>query len=1165
MIRFSAFLGLFIYAFFAVSAFANPTLTPVTLQLKWQHQFQFAGYYAAIEKGFYRDVGIDVSLLEAKPGVDSTQTVLQGGAEFGVGTSELVLNYSNGDPVLVLGVVMQHSPLALAALKSEQTFNIHQLSKYPMMIEPNSLELLAYLKHEGIDKSKIKMVTHSHQTQDLIDGKVKSMSVYTTDEPFDFVSKKIAFQLYRPIMGGIDFYGDNLFTTTGFYQRNPQLVKDFKEASFKGWQYAMQHPEEIVELIIQRYSQRKTRQHLLYEAEKMKELMVPDLVEIGHSSASRWSHIAQTYQEIGVVSKPLNINGMLYEEQIETQFNELQQQFYGLIALTALIALLFVVFFRQYQVSNLRRKQFENLFINAPVSLIELDDTGRVKNWNHWAEKTFEYLPEEILEQNVYDKIVSPDISEKVEQTVLSAQGANNLTFSENLNVTKSGKEIVCQWVNMPFQTTHNNEMRVICMARDITEQKKLTENLAKSEANFRALFESNKTVELILDAENGHIIAANQAAVDFYGYPKERLKQLNISDINVLSSTEIATEMQADQSEKLTRFDFRHKLASGEVRDVQVFSGPVVFDEKDCLYSIIHDVTEQKTVENRLKLLSEVFENAHDGIIVCNENNQIIEVNEIFTQITGYSKHEALGKNPSFLASERQDQLFYQQMWDAIKTQGHWSGELWNRKKSGEIYVVKSNISTIKNDHNEISYYISAFSDISDLKEHQQQLETLAHYDPLTKLPNRTLLADRLSAAIHHADRHQASLAVCFLDLDNFKPFNDNYGHEVGDQLLVTLSKQLKNVLRAEDTIARLGGDEFIILLNNVRDSNAVHIMANKILEQIALVPVNTQDAKPLTGSLGITLYPEDASDADTLIRHADQAMYQAKVRGRNRYQLFNMREDTEAYKKHKVISDIQKAMINEELVLYYQPKVDLQSGKLSGFEALIRWIQGDKVIMPDAFLPYIQQDETEVLLDEYVLNHAVAQLLTCHQASKFYQISINISAQSLASEHFYNRIKQHLKYNPTLDPKYLQVEILENSALDQSTNSTEMLNKIKQLGVEVAIDDFGTGYSSLGYLKNLPANLLKIDRSFISDMSGDENDDAIVEGIIQLANVFSLKTLAEGVETQAMAHKLKAMGCDYIQGYWISKPLPLAELQQFMQQHDHQACLQAIKAAAE
>ena len=459
---------------------ANSDLTPVKLQLKWQHQFQFAGYYAAIEQGFYQQAGLDVTLIEPQIGTDPIQTVLNGQADFGVGTSEILLHYHQGAPLVVLAAIMQHSPLALAALSQHGVTNIHQLAAAPMMVEPNSLELLGYLKKEGVDIRQLQLVEHNFVVDDLLSGQVKSQSVYITDEPYLFAQKGLAMQYFQPIMAGIDFYGDNLFTSKTLLKQNPDLVEAFRQASLKGWAYAMDHPQQIVELIYSHYSQRKTRENLLFEAEKMRELMRPDLVELGYMNPGRWQHIAQVYAEMGLLPPQIELDGLLYQTP-DIAYQKLKRQFYYAGLLILFIAALAALFYRQYHLANVSKKRFQALFLNAPISLIEIEPQGKILHWNRQAERTFNYPAQEAIGQNVFDLLVDQADIPAIKAVVTQAYEQNKITQSENDNHCKNGETLLCQWTNMPFNSDLKQNKRILCMARDITQEKHMADQLYRA------------------------------------------------------------------------------------------------------------------------------------------------------------------------------------------------------------------------------------------------------------------------------------------------------------------------------------------------------------------------------------------------------------------------------------------------------------------------------------------------------------------------------------------------------------------------------------------------------------------------------------------------------------------------------------------------------------
>jgi diguanylate cyclase (GGDEF)-like protein/PAS domain S-box-containing protein len=434
--------------------------------------------------------------------------------------------------------------------------------------------------------------------------------------------------------------------------------------------------------------------------------------------------------------------------------------------------------------------------------------------------------------------------------------------------------------------------------------------------------------------------------------------------------------------------------------------------------------------------------------------------------------------------------------------------------------------------------------TDITRLMAQQQQLERIAHYDLLTNLPNRVVLADRLQHAMTQCKRRGRSLAVAYLDLDGFKEVNDRHGHSVGDELLVTLAQRMKTALREGDTLARIGGDEFVAVLVDLEQLQDSTPMLVRLL-QSASTPVSLDGVTlQVSASIGVTLYPKDASDADHLLRHADQAMYQAKQAGRNRYQMFDVHQNVEQRSLHENVARIRHALLQQEFVLYYQPKINMRSGAVIGVEALVRWQHPEHgLLLPAAFLPSIENHPVSVELGDWVLNTALTQMSTWHAAGEDVGISVNVGALQLQQGNFVVRLAAVLAAHPELKHRLLELEVLETSALENIAQVSEIMQACHALGVSFALDDFGTGYSSLTYLKHLPADLLKIDQSFVSGMLDDADDRAIVEAVIGLVRAFKRKVIAEGVETAAHGELLLALGCDLAQGFGIAHPMPAAE----------------------
>jgi diguanylate cyclase (GGDEF)-like protein/PAS domain S-box-containing protein len=559
-------------------------------------------------------------------------------------------------------------------------------------------------------------------------------------------------------------------------------------------------------------------------------------------------------------------------------------------------------------------------------------------------------------------------------------------------------------------------------------------------------------------------------------------------------------------------------------------------------IVGMYEDITEHKRAEENLHLAASVFGHAREAIMITSASGEIVDANEAFTRITGYARDEVLGKNPRIMSSGRQKRDFYATLWTDLATQGHWVGEVWNRRKNGEVFAVMQTISAVRDTQGALQHYVSLFSDITALKEHQHQLEHIAHFDALTNLPNRSLLADRLQQGMAQTQRRGKLLAVAYLDLDGFKAINDNYGHDAGDHLLITLASRMKQALREGDTLARMGGDEFVAVLVDLPDVTASEPLLTRLLAAAAQPVQLGHHTLQVSASLGVTFCPQtDDVDADQMLRQADQAMYQAKLSGKNRYHVFDAAQDRSVRGHHESLESIRVGLANNEFVLHYQPKVNMRTGKVIGAEALIRWKHPERgLLAPAVFLPVIEEHFLAVDLGEWVIETALTQIEQWHALGLDLPVSVNVGAHQLQQTNFVHRLQALLAAHPQVKPSCLELELLETSALQDIENISSIIKTCHHMGVNFALDDFGTGYSSLTYLKRLPATLLKIDQSFVRDMLDDPEDLAILEGVIGLASAFSREVIAEGVETLAHGSMLLQLGCEQAQGYGIARPMP-------------------------
>ncbi len=556
-------------------------------------------------------------------------------------------------------------------------------------------------------------------------------------------------------------------------------------------------------------------------------------------------------------------------------------------------------------------------------------------------------------------------------------------------------------------------------------------------------------------------------------------------------------------------------------------------------------DITQAREAEASLQLAASVFTHAREGIVISDANATIIDVNAAFTQITGYTRDEVIGRKPGLLNSGMQTADFYADMWQILLEKGHWYGELWNRRKNGEIYPEMMNISAVFDQAGRARHYVSLSTDITQLKNHQKQLEYIAHYDVLTNLPNRLLFAEHLHQAMAQMLRRDMQLAVVYIDLDGFKSINDKHGHDVGDELLIELAQRMRAVLREGDIMARLGGDEFAAVLVDLHTVADCQPVLSRLLHA-ASDPVEIDDTVlHVSASIGYTLYPKDNSDADLLLRHADQAMYSAKQMGKNCSCLFDVAQEAIVQAQREATEQVRQALDRGEFVLFYQPWVNMRTGETVGAEALIRWQHPKRGLLPPGeFLPAIENRPLEIMIGEWVIQTAVSQIQQWNLAGLDIRVSVNIASRQLQHADLVSGLRQSLATLPDPLASRLDLEVIETHLVDDLARTREIMNACRELGVSFVLDDFGTGYSSLNYLKRLPADVLKIDQSFVRKMPSDPEELLAVEGMLGLAKTFRRKTVAEGVETTEQGELLLLMGCDYAQGYGIARPMPAREL---------------------
>lgn len=700
-----------------------------------------------------------------------------------------------------------------------------------------------------------------------------------------------------------------------------------------------------------------------------------------------------------------------------------------------------------------------------------------------------------------------------------------------------------------------NNHPTLVVVIRDISELKTVQEQLRLSEQKFSRAFHASPDGLLISRLSDGLLLDINDGFTAITGYQRDQAVQHSTLELGLWRNKSDRQRMLDELVRRGRVRDMRTDIviANGEIRQVELSCEAVTIEDQPCVLTIARDVSERLSMEASLRQAATVFENTTEGVMITDAEGTVLAVNSAFSHITGYSAAEVVGQPALLLAKQAEDPDLPEQIEQALNSHGHWQGEAWSQRKNGELYASWANVSQVLNDEGQLSQVVMVFSDITPLKHTQARLDHQAHHDPLTGLPNRTLfearLREALAAQARGLDTHPG--ALLFVDLDRFKQINDSLGHHIGDILLKSVSERLCSVLREIDTVARHGGDEFIVLLPHLHQEQDAGSIADKLLAVFRNAFIAEDHEFFVSASIGISLFPRDGNDVNSLIKHADAAMYRAKNLGRNRYAFYTSELTADAHQRMALENELRHALERDEFTLVYQPKLNLKNGQLDGVEALVRWEHPQRgLVGPEQFIALAEETGLIVELGRYILDSACAQLgAWLHQGFAPMRLAVNISGAQLRDKHLLKNIEQVLE-RYQIPPCYLELEITEDFVMDHQRESVTLLQQFRQLGIHLSIDDFGTGYSSMAYLKELPLDTLKIDRSFVSGLPGAQ-DAAITQSIIVLAHNLGMSVVAEGVERQEQKTLLEQQGCDVVQGYLISRPLPASQFAKSFLRH--------------
>jgi len=797
------------------------------------------------------------------------------------------------------------------------------------------------------------------------------------------------------------------------------------------------------------------------------------------------------------------------------------------------------------------RAEFFRLYEFAPVGFVTLGGNGGIQRLNQTARRWL-LDKNELGPQNLFYRFVAAAHRGRflafLRDVALSTEA---LSVDVQLDPTNAAEPrwVALTGVTLPGPRDAAQTDRVLLTVTDISEFKRTQRFLRESEAHYRTIFETVSQGVVILDAA-GRVVDANPAACKLLRSPRRLLLGLALPlDGEQPGADTIRAIHEAIAAEGT--YLGRHQIHpfDGEPCPVQVVCAPYSRDGRTQTLAVIRDITDQLRAEEQLRESAIVFEQSHEGIMMTDREHRILMVNRAGCELTGYQREDLIGQKPSVLDSGRHGPEFFAGVVRALRREGTWQGEIWNRKRSGEVYVQWTSVNAVRDDAGEIVRHIIIFHDITEQKQAESRIRELAHYDQLTGLANRALFQDRLEHALAHARRHDEWLGVVFLDLDNFKGVNDSLGHMAGDALLQEVARRLQGCIRGEDTVARLGGDEFALILAGLPSRDVAQRIAARVatgcLEALA-EPVAIEDRQVFSGaSIGVALFPQDGDDPDALLRAADSAMYAAKERGKNTFHLYGEQMSRQALQRLDLETALRQALHRREFCLEYLPRWDAASLALRGLTARVRWCSAEGRPVPQhEFLALAEETGLAREIGDWTLEQLCRQgRRWLDEGLEFGRLALPLSVRQFRDGDVPARVREMLA-DAGLQPEHLDLEVAEATLTSHLEDTVAALAELRDLGVTVTIDDFGAGYSSLGLLKQLPVDRLKLDCSMLREVTTSAEDRAVVELVTGMARVLGLEVVAPGIASDAQAAVLRDLGCHELQGPWLGPALPAPDV---------------------
>ena len=1258
------------YAFATQSNTTATKLEKVTLQLKWKHDFQFAGYYAAKAQGFYRDEGLEVTFKEAATDIHPIEQVTSGQVHYAIGDTGVLAHYAHGAAIHALAAIYQHNPLIFISKQSSGIISPYEMTGKRLMFDnkggDNSV-LIAMLAEAGLTESDYTVVKRSFSTHELITDQIDAMSAYSTDQPFTLKQQNIAINIIKPANYGIDFYGDLLFTSTQEIQQHPQRAERFKRASIKGWRYAMDHPEELIQLIHQQYAPKLSIDHLRHEAQETAKLILADFIPLGQIDISRLRRIADIYVNLqqakkldeaqlqNFIYRPSTLNLTTLEQDWLNQhpiirlgvdrycppyewldkqntYRGIAADFLHLIEQRVGAHFKIISYKQSYPellegiqaddidmlsrlVSTENRRKYLNfspVYIQSSVVIIAEQSQGYINSLKQLAGQSVAihdggFTHELLAKQHPDINIISTETIQQALQLVATGQavafvgdvtaasyimkksGLLNLSFAGQTpyqskfslatskrhpelhsimqkalaSITEEERaEIFGRWQKLKiakglsYATVFKYGLIILATlligAYWIYLLKQSEKARKDSETKLHAILD-NTPMGIWLTDKTGRFTFMNQTFCNVTGITKNQL-------IDTHSLTSIIGQRKADncltsdqaclnQVEPYISYE-KFPFRDGKFHDLEITKTKLLDSSGETvgIIGIAVDITERKQSDLKLKQSAAHFqfiaESAQALIWISGVDKQYTWFNKMWLDYTGRTLKQELSHDWTDSVHPDDVQACAECFASHFDQRQPFTMEYRFKHHDGTYHWLLDNGIPRFSLKGKFEGYIGSCFDITERKKDEDIIWQQANYDELTHLPNRRMFQDRLEQDLAKSHREKLPLALLFIDLDHFKSVNDSLGHEIGDLLLTEAAQRIVVCVRETDTIARLGGDEFTVILSELNDASSIERITVSIIKTLSQPFTIEAQEIYISASIGITLYPNDGNTVSQLLKNADQAMYRAKNLGRNRFSYYTPAMQEAAQKHLQILTDLRSAVAKQQFQLYYQPIVDLTTGKIHKAEALIRWHHpSNGLISPVDFIPIAEESGLIIEIGDWVFKQAAQQTKKWAETYGItIQISINKSPIQFHSSEDGTAWLNYLR-NLNLSGENIVIEITEGLLMDTSDSVIKQLLQFRDANIQVSMDDFGTGYSSLAYLNKFDIDYLKIDRSFTRNLSPNSNDMALSEAIIVMAHKLGLKVIAEGIETEQQKQLLKAAGCDYGQGFLFSKPVPAEE----------------------